>query len=142
MFSVWSFISSNFSPNENFKNSSFPPWFWKISVPCGFCWVQKFSPPPSQRQGGGGHYDYKLCYSLHKAQRKSESSFSHSLLAIFPLLVMQQTSFEKDLLPVAGFLQSSVLFNTSKLDWVENLFYFYVESIVFKIKMLIDLTST
>ena len=32
--SFWSFISSNFPPNENFKNSPFPlffflPWFWK-----------------------------------------------------------------------------------------------------------------
>ena len=31
-------------------------------------------------------------YTLYKARRKSESSFSHSFLAIFPSLVMQQIS--------------------------------------------------
>ena len=91
--------------------------FEKFQFPADFVEFKNLvSPLHKGREGGGGHYDYKLCYSLHKAQRKSESSFSYSLLAIFPLLVMQQTSFEKDLLPVAGFLQSSVLFNTSKLD--------------------------
>ena len=56
LFSVRSFISSNFPPNENFKNFSFPPWFWKISVPPGFRWVQKSSPPlpPFTKEGGGG----------------------------------------------------------------------------------------
>ena len=59
--SVWSFISSNFPPNKNFKNSPFPlfffpPWFWKISVPPRFCWVQKSRPPISSPLGS--HYVY------------------------------------------------------------------------------------
>ena len=52
---------------------------------------------------------------LYKARRKSEPSFSHSSLAIFPFLVMEQISsfilgtvlfFSKNALYSASFLQS------------------------------------
>ena len=57
-------------------------------------------------------------YTIYTAGRKSESSFSHSFLAVFPSLVMQrifhsffkQVCFLKKYLRVAGFLQSDALY--------------------------------
>ena len=40
----------------------------------------------------GKKLSYFYLYTLYKARRKLESSFSHSFLAVFPSLVMQQIS--------------------------------------------------
>ena len=57
-----------------------------------------------------------LLNTLYQAQTKLESSFSHSLLAIFPSLVIQQiyqVCFEKQKnLRVAGSLQSGAIYAT------------------------------
>ena len=64
------------SPNENLKNSpspSFsplpPPWFWKISVPPGFCWLQKSSPP--LHKGWGSRYEKESHICVWNVTRKA-----------------------------------------------------------------------
>ena len=95
-------------------------------------------------------------YALYKARRNSESSFSHS--SVFHLLVMQRISsffkqvyFEKILLARCWFPSTRCPFrslymqiyplNTCKLDLEENLFDFYVESVTFRIKIFMSVTS-
>ena len=61
---------------------------------------------------------------MYKAGRKPESSFSHSFLAVFPSLVMQQiSSFLKQVcfsffkcLCIAGFLQLGALYANTRHD--------------------------
>ena len=82
---------------------------------------------------------YIYCINLKK---KSKSSFSHSFLAIYSLLVLQQISsfileqvcFEKTLLtgcwfsctwcPFCSLHMQIYLLNSCKLDWEENIFDF------------------
>ena len=86
-------------------------------------------------------------YTLYKAHRMSESSFSYLLITVFPFsFVSNATTFfihslnrfvlKKSCL--SGFLQSIgypfrflqmqiYLLNACKLDWEENIFYFCVE---------------
>ena len=56
----WRLISSNFPPNENFKNSPFslffPLDFEKFQFPPDFVEFKNPVPPPSQR--GGSRYEY------------------------------------------------------------------------------------
>ena len=78
-------------------------------------------------------------YTLYKAQGKSKSSFSHSFIAVFPF------SFFSNATNFGGLFHSLYMqiyiLNACKLDWEEKLFDFYVESIPFRIKILMNETS-
>ena len=85
-------------------------------------------------------------YTLYEAKRKSESSFFHSSSAVFPLLVMQQISsfihqtdlFWKKLHMCCWFFSIRCHFHSLNMQiYLSNLFDFYVESIAFRIKILI-----
>ena len=97
-------------------------------------------------------------FMLYKAWRMSESSFSHSFLAVFLKLVIQLiTSFilkqvflgENCFASLVFFNQVSfllLLYANIPFKWLKTglkrkLFDFYVESIAFRIKILINVTS-
>ena len=93
---------------------------------------------------------YIHCIKLEESQSHhflTCSSFASKATNFF-IHSLNRFLLKKNCLRVAGFYQSVALYantvyplNTCKLDREENLFDFYVESIAFRIKILINITS-
>ena len=104
MFPIWCFISSNFPPNENFKNSPSPLFFFpldfeKFQFSLDFVEFKNPVTPLSQR--GGSHYEISTwCYiwadktDLYSSikrnvyQKKTKSYHCHHKVLVFLLCLL------------------------------------------------------